>query len=302
MTTLQVHELTVSYGKGKNALDGVSFSIGTGVFGLLGPNGAGKSSLMRTIATLQRPDSGRILFHDIDVVKSPLELRKLLGYLPQEFGVYPNMSAEALLDYCAQLKGIAAQKERAAAVSRVLDVTNLNNVRKDHAEGFSGGMKQRFGIAQMLLADPQLIIVDEPTAGLDPSERNRFLGLIRELGQNRTVICSTHIVEDIADLCTTFAILQHGRILAHTTPAEALAQFRGRLWSGEIDSEELPIFRSSHHVLSASSSTIAGRSVLRIAADNPPSERFQPAEPTLEDIFFSAVNLAEVRSKGERHG
>ncbi len=294
---LQISGLTVTYRNGVKALDGLSLTIGRGVFGLLGPNGAGKSSLMRTIATLQRPDSGRILFHDIDVLSSPLELRKVLGYLPQEFGVYPGMSAEALLEYCAQLKGITEKKERAIAVLRVLELTNLSDVRKEHAEGFSGGMKQRFGIAQMLLADPLLIIVDEPTAGLDPAERNRFLGLLREIGQHRTVICSTHIVEDIADLCTTFAILQHGKILAHTTPAEALAKFRGRVWSGEIETAELPHFRSHHHVLSFSSSSLAGRSVLRIAADGPPSERFQTAEPMLEDVYFSVVHPAEVRSE-----
>ncbi|NUN69400.1 MAG: ABC transporter ATP-binding protein [Bacteroidetes bacterium] len=294
--TLQVQELTVSYGKGKKALDDVSFTIGPGVFGLLGPNGAGKSSLMRTIATLQRPDYGRIQFRDIDVLQSPLELRKVLGYLPQEFGVYPGMSAEALLEYCAQLKGIAEKKERAMAVRRVLELTNLSDVRKERAEGFSGGMKQRFGIAQMLLADPQLIIVDEPTAGLDPSERNRFLGLLRELGQHRTVICSTHIVEDIAGLCTTFAILDHGNILSHTTPDEALTHFRGRLWSGEVGTADVPLLGSGHRVLSSSSTSFAGRTVLRVTAAAPPDERFHPAEPTLEDVYFAAVNPDEVRN------
>ncbi|MFZ4622297.1 MAG: ABC transporter ATP-binding protein [Bacteroidota bacterium] len=295
MKTLQISGLTVSYRNGVKALNELSLCIGHGVFGLLGPNGAGKSTFMRTVATLQLPKSGRILFNDIDVLATPLELRKVLGYLPQEFGVYPNISAEALLDYCALLKGMSKKEERIKAVSRVLGLTNLSDVRKKHADGFSGGMKQRFGIAQMLLADPQLIIVDEPTAGLDPSERSRFLGLLREIGQKHTVICSTHIVEDIAELSSSFAVLDHGRILLHTTPDDALRLLRGRVWSGEIETEDLMRYRTGYQLLSSTSSSV-GRTSLRILADAEPSAHFRRTDVTLTDVYFAALSQPEQRS------
>ena len=227
---LVINNLTKTYKNGVKAIDDLSIEIGTGMFGLLGPNGAGKSSLMRTIATLQEPDSGSISFGDINVLEDKMSLRKILGYLPQSFGVYPKMSAEALLDYFATLKGVASKSDRQKLVKEVLEITNLYEVRKKYVAGYSGGMKQRFGIAQLLLNNPKLIIVDEPTAGLDPAERNRFLNVLREVGTNCTVIFSTHIVEDVKELCNEMAILNGGRILKHTTPQEATKEIEGKMW------------------------------------------------------------------------
>jgi ABC-type multidrug transport system ATPase subunit len=227
---LIIKNLTKTYKNGVKAIDNLSIEIGTGMFGLLGPNGAGKSSLMRTIATLQSPDSGAISFGAINVLEDNMSLRKVLGYLPQSFGVYPKMSAEELLDYFATLKGIASTSERKAIVKEVLEITNLYDVRRKNVAGYSGGMKQRFGIAQLLLNNPKLIIVDEPTAGLDPAERHRFLNVLREVGSNCTVIFSTHIVEDVKELCNEMAILNGGRILKHTTPQEATKELEKTIW------------------------------------------------------------------------
>ena len=215
---LIIKNLTKTYKNGVKAIDNVSIELGTGMFGLLGPNGAGKSSLMRTIATLQSPDAGTITFGDINVLEDKLSLRKILGYLPQSFGVYPKMSAEKLLDYFANLKGVSSKLDRQKLVKEILEITNLYDVRKKYVDGYSGGMKQRFGIAQLLLNSPKLIIVDEPTAGLDPAERQRFLNVLREVGTNSTVIFSTHIVDDVKELCNEMAILNGGRILKHTRP------------------------------------------------------------------------------------
>ena len=236
---LVIKNLTKTYKNGVKAIDNLSIEIGTGMFGLLGPNGAGKSSLMRTIATLQSPDSGSIMFGDIEVLKDNMSLRKVLGYLPQSFGVYPKMSAEDLLNYFATLKGISNANERKSIVKEVLEITNLYDVRRKYVAGYSGGMKQRFGIAQLLLNNPKLIIVDEPTAGLDPAERHRFLNVLREVGTNCTVIFSTHIVEDVKELCNEMAILNGGKILKHTTPQEATKEIEGTIWQKTIERDAL---------------------------------------------------------------
>ena len=235
---LTIQNLSKTYPNGVQALRNVSLSIPQGMFGLLGPNGAGKSTLMRTIATLQVPDAGSISFDGINVLEDAMSLRKVLGYLPQNFGVYPHVSAQELLDYFATLKGIAIKKERKAIIEQVLALTNLSDVRHKHVSGFSGGMKQRFGIAQLLMSKPKLIIVDEPTAGLDPAERNRFLNVLREVGATNTVIFSTHIVEDVKELCTDMAIMNGGRILQQLKPSDATKQLEGNIWSRSIDQEE----------------------------------------------------------------
>ncbi|RZK01498.1 MAG: ABC transporter ATP-binding protein, partial [Flavobacterium sp.] len=227
---LKINNLSKTYKNGVKALDNLNLEIGSGMFGLLGPNGAGKSSLMRTIATLQKPDSGSIMFDDINVLDDNMSLRKILGYLPQEFGVYPNMSAEKLLEYFAKLKGISSPSDRKKIIKEVLEVTNLWDVRHKSVSGYSGGMKQRFGIAQLLLNNPKLIIVDEPTAGLDPAERHRFLNVLREIGTNHTVIFSTHIVDDVKELCHELAILNGGQILYRGTPNDAEKELEGKMW------------------------------------------------------------------------
>ncbi|MCF6348955.1 MAG: ATP-binding cassette domain-containing protein [Flavobacteriaceae bacterium] len=248
---LTINNLTKTYKNGVKAIDDLSLEIGTGMFGLLGPNGAGKSSLMRTIATLQSPDSGSIMFNDIDVLKDQMSLRKILGYLPQSFGVYPKMSAEDLLDYFASLKGVSSKTDREKLVKEVLEITNLYDVRKKHVAGYSGGMKQRFGIAQLLLNNPKLIVVDEPTAGLDPAERNRFLNVLREVGTNCTVIFSTHIVDDVKELCNEMAILNGGRILKHITPIEATKGIEGVIWTKIIERDDLETMEANYNVLSS---------------------------------------------------
>lgn len=248
---LQIANLTKTYSNGVKALDNLNLEIGTGMFGLLGPNGAGKSSLMRTIATLQKPDSGSISFDEINVLEDQNALRKVLGYLPQEFGVYPNMSAERLLDYFAQLKGISSSNDRKAIVKEVLEVTNLWDVRKKSVSGYSGGMKQRFGIAQLLLNNPKLIIVDEPTAGLDPAERHRFLNVLREIGTNHTVIFSTHIVDDVKELCNDLAILNGGKILYRGTPTEATKELEGKIWMRIVERDELEKFEKEFNIISS---------------------------------------------------
>ncbi|MEO0732911.1 MAG: ABC transporter ATP-binding protein, partial [Bacteroidota bacterium] len=231
---LRIANLSKTYPNGTRALDGLDLTITTGMFGLLGPNGAGKSTLMRTIATLQQPDTGTITFGDLDVLRQPMALRLALGYLPQEFGVYPRQSADRLLDYLALLKGITDKKGRRRLIDYCLDVTNLTAHRKQHVSGYSGGMKQRFGIAQLLLNEPKLIIVDEPTAGLDPAERQRFLNILREISTESIVIFSTHIVEDVKDLCTDMAVMNHGRLLLHATPEAAAATLAGQLWTVNV--------------------------------------------------------------------
>lgn len=284
---LTINNLVHVYGNGTRALDDVSLTIPTGMFGLLGPNGAGKSTLMRTIATLQSPTSGEIRFGDIDVIRQPELLRRTLGYLPQDFGVYPRVSAYDMLDHMAVLKGIADGKERKQTVEALLNQVNLWNVRKKALAGFSGGMRQRFGIAQALIGNPRLIIVDEPTAGLDPEERNRFLNLLAEIGENVVVILSTHIVEDVADLCPRMAVLAGGRIQLEGAPLELMKQMAGRVWKKAIAKEALPEHRARYEVISTR--LFAGQTVIHVLADAKPGEGFEPASGGLEDVYFSTL-------------
>lgn len=285
---LQIDNLSKTYPNGVKALDNLSLEIGTGMFGLLGPNGAGKSSLMRTIATLQKPDAGSIFFNDINVLDNQTGLRKVLGYLPQEFGVYPNMAADQLLDYFARLKGVASQNERKEIVKSVLEVTNLYEVRKKSVSGYSGGMKQRFGIAQLLLNNPKLIIVDEPTAGLDPAERHRFLNVLREIGTNNTVIFSTHIVDDVKELCNDMAVLNGGRILARNTPKAATENLSGKIWSKTITRAELDDYEKKYQVISSYYNDNNDLNVKVFSEENP-GDYFEPAKPQLEDVYFVAL-------------
>lgn len=284
---LTINNLVHVYGNGTRALDDVSLTIPTGMFGLLGPNGAGKSTLMRTIATLQTPTSGEIRFGDIDVIRQPELLRRTLGYLPQDFGVYPRVSAYDMLDHMAVLKGIADGKERKQTVEALLNQVNLWSVRKKALAGFSGGMRQRFGIAQALIGNPRLIIVDEPTAGLDPEERNRFLNLLAEIGENVVVILSTHIVEDVADLCPRMAVLAGGKIQLEGAPLELMKQMSGRVWKKAIAKEALPEHRARFEVISTR--LFAGQTVIHVLADAKPGEGFEPASGGLEDVYFSTL-------------
>ncbi|GAA0882949.1 MULTISPECIES: ABC transporter ATP-binding protein [Sphingobacterium] len=285
---LSIETLSKTYSNGVKALDGVNLEIKPGMFGLLGPNGAGKSSLMRTIATLQKPDSGRITFGDIDVLKNQLDLRKVLGYLPQEFGVYPNLSASDLLQYFAKLKGIKSKADRDAIINRVLEVTNLWDVRNKSVSGYSGGMKQRFGIAQLLLNDPKLIIVDEPTAGLDPAERHRFLNVLREIGTDHTVIFSTHIVDDVRELCHELAILNGGKILLRGTPKESIDQLDGKIWVRIISRDQLDEYTQKYNVISTNYNQDNTLNI-RVYSDARPDESFVNAQGQLEDVYFVAL-------------
>ncbi len=285
---LDIQQLQITYPNGVKALDGVSLHIGTGMFGLLGPNGAGKSTLMRIIATLQKPDAGAVSFGDINLLGDPMALRKVLGYLPQDFGVYPKVSAESLLDYFALLKGIDSKADRKAIIQEVLEITNLFDVRKKEVAAFSGGMKQRFGIAQLLLNKPKLIVVDEPTAGLDPVERNRFLNVLREIGVENTVIFSTHIVEDIKDLCHQVAILNQGKMLLQSTPTEAINQLKGKIWAMQIERQALEQTEKAYTVLSSKYNTDNSIRV-RVFSESQPSEDFIGVEPELEDVYFSQI-------------
>jgi ABC-type multidrug transport system ATPase subunit len=289
---LVIKNLTKTYKNGVKAIDNLSIEIGTGMFGLLGPNGAGKSSLMRTIATLQSPDSGAISFGAINVLQDNMSLRKVLGYLPQSFGVYPKMSAEELLDYFATLKGITNKKERKAIVKEVLEITNLYEVRRKDVAGYSGGMKQRFGIAQLLLNNPKLIIVDEPTAGLDPAERHRFLNVLREVGSNCTVIFSTHIVEDVKELCNEMAILNGGRILKHTTPQEATKELENTIWIKVIEKDDLEENMKEYNVLSRNFNPDNTLNI-RVHSEIKPSEDFVASAPQLDDVYFIALKQDE---------
>ncbi|WP_277632375.1 ABC transporter ATP-binding protein [Avrilella dinanensis] len=283
--SLQISGLTKTYKNGVKALDNIDLNIGNGMFGLLGPNGAGKSSLMRTIATLQKPDNGNIQFEDISVLKDKMALRKVLGYLPQEFGVYPNMSAETLLDYFAQLKGITSKNERKKMVDYVLEITNLSSVKSKSVSGYSGGMKQRFGIAQLLLNKPRLIIVDEPTAGLDPAERHRFLNILREIGTEHTVIFSTHIVDDVRELCNNIAIMNGGRILYQGTPEEARKGLEGKIWMRIIERSDLDEFSQKFNIISSNFNPDNTLNI-RVFSEENPHESFVPATPQLEDVYF----------------
>jgi ABC-2 type transport system ATP-binding protein len=284
---LNLENVTHIYPNGTRALDDVTLFIPRGMYGLLGPNGAGKSTLMRAIATLQTPTEGRIRFGEIDVIAEPERLRRTLGYLPQDFGVYPRISAYDMLDHMAVLKGIASKADRRATVETLLQQTNLWNVRRKALAGFSGGMRQRFGIAQALIGNPQLIIVDEPTAGLDPEERNRFLNLLAEIGENVVVILSTHIVEDVSDLCPLMAVLADGRVQLEGSPQELIRATRGRIWMKVVDRAELAHVRQHYEVLSTRLSS--GRTVVHILADRDPGNGFIDADAGLEDVYFSTL-------------
>ncbi|WP_158210343.1 ABC transporter ATP-binding protein [Myroides phaeus] len=286
---LVIENLSKTYKNGVKALDGLNLEIGAGMFGLLGPNGAGKSSLMRTIATLQKPDSGSIHFGDINVLEQQNEFRKILGYLPQDFGVYPNMSALDLLEYFARLKGISNAKQRSEIVKSVLDVTNLYEVRRKSVSGYSGGMKQRFGIAQLLLNDPKLIIVDEPTAGLDPAERHRFLNVLREIGNNNTVIFSTHIVDDVNELCHEMAILNGGKLLERSTPKQAEQKLEGMIWTKEVVREEAEVLNKELTILSGKYNQDNKLNVRAYSQDSLADAGFTQVKPNLEDVYFVAL-------------
>jgi len=286
-TMLTLTHLTHVYANGTRALDDASLEIPKGMFGLLGPNGAGKSTLMRCIATLQTPSSGTIRFGDIDVVKQPEKLRATLGYLPQDFGVYPRVSAYDLLDHLAVLKGIAGRGERKDTVETLLTQVNLWDVRKKAVAGYSGGMRQRFGVAQALIGKPQLIIVDEPTAGLDPEERNRFNNLLAEIGENVVVILSTHIVDDVADLCPRMAIINQGRIVLQGAPQELTRALQGRVWRRAIASADLARYQSELTVIS--NRLRAGQTVIHVLADAAPGAGFEPIEGSLEDLYFATL-------------
>jgi ABC-type multidrug transport system ATPase subunit len=284
---LEISNLSHTYANGTVALDDVSLSIPRGMYGLLGPNGAGKSTLMRTVATLQQPTAGTIQFGDIAVLRDPERLRRTLGYLPQDFGVYPRVSAYAMLDQLAVLKGITSGGERKSVVETLLEQTNLWAVRNKNIAGFSGGMRQRFGIAQALIGNPELIIVDEPTAGLDPEERNRFLNLLAGIGENVVVILSTHIVDDVADLCPRMAVLANGRVQLEGKPADLIAGTRGKIWKKTISRSELEDYQAKHEVISTR--LFAGNSVIHVLSDQRP-DGFEPVEGGLEDVYFSTLS------------
>ncbi|HEY0139748.1 MAG TPA: ABC transporter ATP-binding protein [Thermoanaerobaculia bacterium] len=286
MLELRIQGLYKTYPNGVAALQDVNLTIPTGMFGLLGPNGAGKSTLMRTIATLQEADAGSITLGEIDVLRQKDDVRKVLGYLPQEFGVYPRVSAEALLDHFATLKGIHKTKERKEIVAALLHRVNLYDVRKQNLGTYSGGMRQRFGIAQALLGNPKLIIVDEPTAGLDPGERVRFHNLLAEIGENVIVILSTHIVEDVSDLCSQMAIISHGRVLAQGDPADSLRAVEGKIWRKIVSRHELAVLQSGHAVISTK--LVGGRTVVHVFSEERP-EGFEPVTANLEDVYFTTL-------------
>ncbi len=284
---LELVDVSHTYSNGTRALNNVTLSIPKGMFGLLGPNGAGKSTLMRTVATLQTPSEGKITFDGQDIVEHPDELRRRLGYLPQDFGVYPRVSAYDMLDHMAVLKGVANGKERKETVETLLEQVNLWDVRKKAIAGFSGGMRQRFGIAQALIGNPDLIIVDEPTAGLDPEERNRFLNLLAEIGENVVVILSTHIVEDVADLCPRMAVIVEGSIKLEGAPMELIEQSRGSIWAKTIARGELEAYRDKYEVISTR--LFAGNTIVHIQSDKDPADEFTAVDGGLEDVYFSTL-------------
>lgn len=287
MNTLKINNISKTYPNGVQAIKSVSLEISNGMFGLLGSNGAGKSSLMRTIASLQEPSNGTITFNDIDIISKPQYVRENLGYLPQEFGVYPKLSAEKLLNHLAILKGITDAKERKQQVESLLHQTNLYQHRKKAVATFSGGMRQRFGIAQALLGNPQLIIVDEPTAGLDPEERNRFLNLLSEIGESVIVILSTHIVEDVHNLCKNMAILSNGNILVTGNPAELVNGIQGKVWSKIIAKTDVEAYKNAFSVIS--STLVSGETQIKVLSEIKPEEGFSPVRADLEDFYFTTL-------------
>ena len=294
---LHIRDVSKTYPNGVQALKDVTLTIPAGMYGLLGPNGAGKSTLMRILATLQEPDAGTIHLGGTDVVKEKDEVRRTLGYLPQEFGVYPKASAESLLDHFALLKGIGERRARKEVVEALLRQVNLWDVRRQKLGGYSGGMRQRFGVAVALLGNPGLMIVDEPTAGLDPAERVRFLNLLSELGENSVVLLSTHIVEDVSELCTRMAIIDRGEILLEAEPLAAIERMRGRIWRSVIEKGALAELERAHAVISTK--LLAGRTVVHVFGETAPGPGFEPTEPDLEDVYFSAM-AGHVGRRSER--
>lgn len=290
MSHLSINNLSKTYSNGVKALDNVSIELENGMFGLLGPNGAGKSSLMRTIATLQDADAGSATLDDINIFTQPEELRKVLGYLPQEFGVYPRISAEQLLNHLAILKGFTNGKERKEMVKYLLDKVNLYDKRNKSVKGFSGGMKQRVGIAQALIGNPKLIIVDEPTAGLDPSERNRFYNLLADVGKEVIVILSTHIVDDVRELCTKMAIMDQGQIVYQGAPQESLDELKGLVYQKSVSRDALEEYAANYSIIS--NKMVAGQPVIHILSETDPGNGFEQVRPNLEDVFFSKINTA----------
>jgi len=287
---LSISNLSKTYPNGIQALKNVTLEIPTGMFGLLGPNGAGKSTLMRTIATLQEADEGEIQMDEINVLEQKDDVRKLLGYLPQEFGIYPKVSAEDMLNHIAVLKGITKAKERKEVVDALMNQTNLYDVRKKNLGGFSGGMKQRFGIAQALIGNPKLIIVDEPTAGLDPTERNRFLNLLSEIGENVIVILSTHIVDDVRDLCSNMAIIDQGQVILKGEPQQLIDKLKGKIWQKTIERQELENVQAEFNVISTR--LFAGKTIIHIYSESEPDSSFKSVEVDLQDLYFSRLTGA----------
>lgn len=284
---LSIQGLNKTYSNGVKALNDVSLEINAGMFGLLGPNGAGKSSLMRTLATLQSADSGSVFLDDLDVLNQPQEVKKILGYLPQEFGVLPKLSAKKLLNYYAFLKGITNSNERKHLVAHLLNQVNLYEARNKYVETYSGGMRQRFGIAQALLGNPKLIIVDEPTAGLDPAERNRFNNLLSEISENIIVILSTHIVADVSDLCNDMAIIQNGKLLLTGVPSELMKRYENQVWRKKIEKAELEIYKQNYNVIF--SHIQEGKPLIHVLSEYNPGLGFESVTPDLEDVYFSTI-------------
>lgn len=288
MNSLTIKNLSKTYANGVKALQNVSLEIPKGMFGLLGPNGAGKSTLMRTIATLQDADEGSVLLDDLNVTNNKNAVRRVLGYLPQQFGVYPKVSAEALLNHLAVLKGITNKKERDELVKALLHKTNLYEARKRNLDGYSGGMKQRFGIAQALLNSPKLLIVDEPTAGLDPAERNRFYNLLSEVGENTIVILSTHIVEDVKELCTNMAIINQGQVVLKGSPLKLIENLEGKVYQKTIKKQELEQYKQEYRVINEK--LFLGKPIINIVSESDPKNGFTPMSAGLEDVYFSQIN------------
>ena len=287
MSLLKLKNLSKTYPNGVKALDNISIEISSGMFGLLGPNGAGKSSMMRTIATLQDPDKGSIFFDELNILENSQEFRKNLGYLPQEFGVYPRISAEQLLDHIATLKGVTNKLERKDLVSYLLQKVNLFDRKNKNVKGFSGGMKQRIGIAQALIGNPKILIVDEPTAGLDPGERNRFYDLISDVGEEVIVILSTHIVDDVRELCTQMAIMNNGQIVFNGSPDEGINSLKGKVYEKQIARSELDSYKKEYNVIS--NKLIGGKPVIHVLGEKNPDKSFKKIEPSLEDVFFTNI-------------
>ncbi len=292
MSKLTISQLSKTYPNGVKALDNINIEINNGMFGLLGPTGAGKSSLMRTLATLQEADTGSAHLDGIDILNQPDELRKVLGYLPQEFGVYPRVTAEQLLDHMAILKGITKKSERKEMVKYLLDKVNLYDKRKKAIKGFSGGMKQRVGIAQALIGSPKLIIVDEPTAGLDPSERNRFYNLLADVGEKVVVILSTHIVDDVRELCTNMAIMNLGEIVFKGAPQTAIEDLSGKVYQKIVKREELDNYAKEYSIIS--NKMVGGKPLIHVFSESNPGDGFEQVQPNLEDVFFSKINTSNI--------